>query len=103
MLEAKWLSLYFWAKDITCAKYIVNHTPTKALKDITLEKTWSKIKLDVSDFSVHGSESRDHIPDEKWKELQHTSERFHMFVIADFTTLGESHFVWPSPVPLQTP
>ena len=24
-------------------------------------------------------------------------------VIADFTTLGESHFVWPSPIPLQTP
>ena len=24
-------------------------------------------------------------------------------VIADFTTPGESHFVWPSPVPLQTP
>ena len=24
-------------------------------------------------------------------------------VIADFTTLGESHFVWPSPVQLQTP
>ena len=23
-------------------------------------------------------------------------------VIADFTTLGESHIVWPSPVPLQT-
>ena len=25
-----------------------------------------------------------------------------MCVIADFTTLGESHIVWPSPVPLQT-
>ena len=24
-------------------------------------------------------------------------------VIEDFTTPGESHFVWPSPVPLQTP
>ena len=24
-------------------------------------------------------------------------------VIADFTTPGESHFVWPSPVPLQPP
>ena len=23
-------------------------------------------------------------------------------VIADFTTLGESHIVWPSPIPLQT-
>ena len=26
-----------------------------------------------------------------------------MIVIADFTTPGESHFVWPSPIPLQTP
>ena len=26
-----------------------------------------------------------------------------IIVIADFTTPGESHFVWPSPVPLQTP
>ena len=25
-----------------------------------------------------------------------------ILVIADFTTLDESHFVWPSPVPLQT-
>ena len=25
-----------------------------------------------------------------------------VIVIADFTTLGESHIVWPSPVPLQT-
>ena len=24
------------------------------------------------------------------------------YIIADFTTLGESHIVWPSPVPLQT-
>ena len=50
MLEAKLLSLYFWAKAITCAKYIVNHIPTKALKDITLDQdAWCKIKLDVSD------------------------------------------------------
>ena len=28
----------------------------------------------VSHFCVHGSEARDHIPDEKWTELQHTSE-----------------------------
>ena len=45
MLEAKLLSLYFWAKAITCAKYIVNHIPTKALKDITLDQeAWCKIK-----------------------------------------------------------
>ena len=26
----------------------------------------------------------------------------HIAVIVDFTTQGESHIVWPSPVPLQT-
>ena len=53
MLEAKRLILYFWAKDITCAKYIVNHIPTKALKDITLDQeAWCKIKLYVSDLDL---------------------------------------------------
>ena len=41
-----------------------------------------------------------------WFKLFYTSMPTYCdkwIVIADFTTLGESHFVWPSPVPLQTP
>jgi len=44
MLQSKGLSLNFWAKAINCVNYIVNHTPTKVLKNITLEEAWSSIK-----------------------------------------------------------
>jgi hypothetical protein len=37
MLQSKGLSLRFWVESINCSNCIVNHTPTKALKDITLE------------------------------------------------------------------
>jgi transposase InsO family protein len=50
MIQSKGLSLHFWVEAINCANYIVNHTPTKDLKNITLEEAWSKIKPDVSHF-----------------------------------------------------
>jgi hypothetical protein len=56
MIQSKGLSLHYWAEDINCANYIVNHTPTKALKNIKPEETWTKIKPDVSQFYVFGSE-----------------------------------------------
>jgi hypothetical protein len=60
---------------INCANYIVNCTPTKALKNITPEETWTKIKPDVSHFYVFGSIAWAHIPDEKRKALQPKSEK----------------------------
>eukprot|EP00253_Pinus_taeda_P016440 PITA_16440 len=44
MLQSKGISLNFWAEAIDCANYIVNHTPTKILKNITPEEAWSSIK-----------------------------------------------------------
>jgi hypothetical protein len=35
MIQSKGLSLKYWEEDIKCENYIVNHTPTKALKNIT--------------------------------------------------------------------
>ena len=55
--------------------YIVNRTPTKALKNITPEEAWTKIKPDVSHFSVFGNIAWAHIPDEKRKALQPKSEK----------------------------
>ena len=75
MLQSKGLSLCFWAEVINCANYIVNRTPTKVLKNITLEEAWSSIKLDVSHFHVFGSEAWAHIPDEKHKALEPKSEK----------------------------
>jgi hypothetical protein len=75
MLQSKGLSLCFWAQAINCVNYIVNRTPTKALKNITLEEEWSSIKLDVSQFCVFGSEAWVHIPNAKHKALEPKSEK----------------------------
>eukprot|EP00253_Pinus_taeda_P015333 PITA_15333 len=76
MLQSKGLSLNFWAKAINYAKYIVNHTHTKVLKNITQEEAWSSIKPDVSNFRVFGSEAWAHIPDEKDKALEPKSGKY---------------------------
>jgi hypothetical protein len=39
MIQSKGLSLKYWAEVINCANYILNHTPTKALKNITSEES----------------------------------------------------------------
>eukprot|EP00253_Pinus_taeda_P001426 PITA_01426 len=75
MPQYKGLSLNFWAETINCANYIVNCTPSKVLKNITLEKAWSSIKPDVSHFCVFGSEAWAHIPNEKHKTLEPKSEK----------------------------
>ena len=43
MFQSKGLSLCFWEEAINCANYIVNHTPIKVLKIITLEEAWRSI------------------------------------------------------------
>eukprot|EP00253_Pinus_taeda_P035879 PITA_35879 len=75
MLQSKELSLNYWAEAVNCANYILNRTPTKALKNITPEEAWSSIKPDVSHFHVFGSEAWAHIPDEKRKALEPKSEK----------------------------
>ena len=70
MLQSKGLSLSFWAEATNFANYIVNHTPTKVVKNITPEEAWSSIKPDVSHFRVFGSEAWAHIPYEKHKALE---------------------------------
>jgi hypothetical protein len=73
--NTKGLSIKYWVKAINYENYIVNHTPTKALKNITPEESWDKIKRDVSHFCVFGSITWAHIPDEKRKALQPKSEK----------------------------
>jgi transposase InsO family protein len=75
MIQSKGLSLKYWAEAINCENYIVNHTPTKSLKNITLEKVWTKIKPDVSHFRVFHYIAWAHIPDEKRKALQPKSDK----------------------------
>jgi hypothetical protein len=43
MIQSKGLSLKYWKEAINCANYIVNRTPTKALKNITQEELGLKL------------------------------------------------------------
>jgi hypothetical protein len=70
MTQSKGLSQKYWVEAINCANYIVNRTPTKSLKNITLKEAWNKIKPDVSQLCVFDSITWAHIPDEKTKALQ---------------------------------
>jgi hypothetical protein len=75
MIQSNGLSLNYWEEAINCANYIVNHTPIKALKNVTPEEAWTKIKPDVSHFCVFGSVAQAHIPNEKMKYLQPKTEK----------------------------
>jgi hypothetical protein len=75
ILHQKDLVFFSWVEVINCANYIVNHTPTKVLKNITPKEAWSSIKPDVSHFRVFGSEAWAHILDEKHKSLEPKSEK----------------------------
>ena len=69
MIQSKGLSLNYLEEAINCENYIVNHTPTKDLKNITLEEAWNKLKPDISHFRVFGNVAWAHILDEKRQEL----------------------------------
>ena len=75
MLQSKRLSLNFWAEEINCENYILNHTPTKVLRNVTPEEPWCSIKPDVKHFRVFGSDAWAHIPDVKHKALEPKSEK----------------------------
>jgi hypothetical protein len=75
MIQSKGLSLKYRAEAIKCENYIINRTPTKALKNTTPKEAWTKIKPDASHLCVFGSIAWAHIPDEKRKALQPKSEK----------------------------
>jgi hypothetical protein len=75
MIQYKGISLKYWAEAINCENYIANSTPTKALKTITPEEAWNKLRPDVIHFHVFGNVAWAHTPDEKRKSLQPKSEK----------------------------
>lgn len=79
MLHAKNMSYKFWAEVMFCATYLINRTPTKALKDITPEEAWSGRKPNLKHLRIFGSIAYVHTPKEKRKKLDAKSS-YHVFV-----------------------
>jgi hypothetical protein len=75
MTQSKGLSLKYWVEFINYENYIVNNTPTKDLKNITLEEIWNNINPNVIHFHVFCSVAWAHILDEKRKALHSKSDK----------------------------
>jgi hypothetical protein len=75
IIQSKGSSVKYWVKAIDNPNYIVNRTPTKALKNTIPEEAWNNLKLYVSHLCVFDNVAWDHIPDEKRKSLQPKSEK----------------------------
>ena len=74
-LHFKGLQNKFWGLVVSCAAYIVNRIPTKALTNITHEEAWSGKKPHIDYFKELGCISLAHIPNEKRKKLEPKSHK----------------------------
>ena len=54
MYQDKGLNLKYQVESLNFTNYIVNHTATKSLRDITPKGAWRNIKPAVSHFRVFG-------------------------------------------------
>eukprot|EP00253_Pinus_taeda_P024683 PITA_24683 len=69
MLKGKHLPHEYWAEAITCAVYISNRCPTKAVMNRIPEEAWSGQKQTVTHMRVFGCVAYAHVPDQLRRKL----------------------------------
>ena len=74
MMQGKHLPKRYWAETIHTAVYILNRSPTKAVKDLTPYEAWHKRKPRVEHPKVFGCVAYAHIPKENWEKLDENGE-----------------------------
>eukprot|EP00249_Psilotum_nudum_P025147 c29390_g1_i1 orf=407-4477(+) len=87
MLHAKDLPHSYWGEASHTAAYILNHTQTKALDDVTPIEAYTGIKPSVSHFRVFGCTAFMHVPDERRTKLDSKSVKM-IFVGYSTNTKG---------------
>ena len=75
MLNGKNIPNKYWGEVVACSVHILNHAPTKSLKDKSPFEAWTGKKLDISYFHVFGCVAYAHVPDDLQKKLDNKSEK----------------------------
>lgn len=78
MLRESGLTQELWSEALMAATYLVNRSPTKALKDMTPFEMWNNRKPDISHLRVFGSVAYAQIPKQLRKKLDDTSRKMRM-------------------------
>lgn len=73
MLSEKKMPKRFWPEAMNWTIYVLNRSPTLAIKDVTPEEAYSGVKPFIDHFRVFGCVSHVHIPDAKRTKLENES------------------------------
>ena len=73
MLEYKNVPKKYWAEAVYTAVYLLNRSPTQAVKKMTPEEAWSGRKPKVGHLKVFGSTAHVWIPNAKRAKLDSKS------------------------------
>jgi len=83
MLKGKVLPNKFWAEAVNTAAYILNRSPTKAIRNQSQFEAWHKRKLDVSHLKVFGSIAYAFIPSQSRDKFDEKGEKLIFIVYSD--------------------
>ena len=75
MMQGKHLPKGYWAEAVHTTVYILNRSPTKAVKDLTPYEAWHKRKPRVEHLKVFGCVAYAHIPKENREKLDEKGEK----------------------------
>lgn len=75
MLSARQVPKVFWPEAVNWANYVLNRSPTLAVKDVTPEEAWSGVKPSVHHFRIFRCVAHMHIPDAQRRKLDDKSKR----------------------------
>ncbi|GAU16533.1 hypothetical protein TSUD_167640 [Trifolium subterraneum] len=85
MLAGKSVPKAFWPEAVNWAIYVLNRSPTAAIKDMTPEEVWSSTKPSVKHFKIFGCIAYAHVPDAQRKKLDDKSVKCVFFGISEET------------------
>ena len=91
MLKAKSFPKTFWAKTITCALFLLNRCPTKAVFGRAHEEAWSGHKPKVSFLQIFRCIAYSHIAKEHRKKFDDKSEKCIFIGYSDITKYYKLH------------
>lgn len=75
MLNRSFLPKSFWPEAVLWSIYLLNRSPTIAVRDRTPEEAWSGRRPSVDHLRIFGCIAYAHVPDEKRKKLDDKGEK----------------------------
>jgi hypothetical protein len=75
MLAAKHLSNEYWDEVVATAIYIMNSCPTKSVKNIVLQESWTSMKHNVVHLKVFCCIAYAHVLEEMRKKLDNKGHK----------------------------